>query len=433
MKTKKCLIITVALVLLISSCAVFPGLAGYIDASSPTASIGPKLSGASVSNAGIDMSTKAASATSSQVSQIENSSAMLPSSAELSVLFINVGKADATLVLYADKAYLIDTGAKNSAPQLIGALNLYGIGTLDVFLTHTDADHIGGMTALAKNFNIGTMYSAEISEIKKKGGNKIAELAEKLSLTHKKLRALDKVEITQDTYFEILGPLVYNEGDDNDNSLVIRLHVNGRTLLFTGDMQFAQEETLLNAGADLNADILKVSNHGNPDATSERFAAAVSPQFAVISTDTTVDEDSANARVKSALRGAIVYITQDYQCGVLVTVQADGSIEFATPIISKANANVAIAGIDKDAQTIRIKNNGAGIDISGFIIMSQRGSEVFVFPKGAYLEAGQSVTVSGQVSGGDYDWTNESAVWHEKKEDIGILYDRFGNELSRAQ
>jgi hypothetical protein len=241
------------------------------------------------------------------------------------------------------------------------------------------------------------------------------------------------VEITQNIYFEILGPLVYNEGEDNDNSLVIRLSVNGRTLLFTGDMQFAEEDTLLKAGVDLNADILKVSNHGNPDATSERFVAAVTPQYAVISTNTAVEEDSANARVKAALRGATVYITQDYQCGALVTVRADGSIEFTAPIIPKANANVAIAGIDKGAQTIRIKNNGSGIDISGFIIMSQRGSEVFVFPKGAYLEAGQSVTVSGQDGGGDYDWTDESAVWHEKKEDIGILYDRYGNELSRAQ
>jgi competence protein ComEC len=333
MKTKRCQVIMVLLVLLILSCAVFPGLAGNIDISSPAASKELALSRAGVSNAGIDISAKAAAATSSHISQIENSSAILPFSDELSVLFINVEKADAILVLYADKAYLIDTGAKKSAPQLISALNLYGISTLDVFLTHTDADHIGGMTALSNNFNIGTLYSAEISEIKKKGGNKIVDLAAKLSLTHKKLRALDKVEITQNIYFEILGPLVYNEGEDNDNSLVIRLSVNGRTLLFTGDMQFAEEDTLLKAGVDLNADILKVGNHGNPDATSERFAAAVTPQYAVISTNTSVDEGSANARVKSALHGATVYITQDYQCGVLVTVHADGSIEFAEPII----------------------------------------------------------------------------------------------------
>ena len=99
----------------------------------------------------------------------------------------------------------------------------------------------------------------------------------------------------------MLAPLEKNSEDDNDNSLVMMLHANGKRVLLTGDMQFAEEKTLLASGADISADILKVGNHGNPDATGESFAKAVSPKISVISTDTSVDEDSANERVFDAL------------------------------------------------------------------------------------------------------------------------------------
>ncbi len=351
---------------------------------------------------------------------------------ELRVLFLNVGRADATLVLAAGKAWLIDTGEKSSVPQLLRGLHVYGVEALDgVFLTHTHGDHIGGMGTLAQNFPIGTLYSAEISENKKGGGNKIDELAQEFSLNHRKLRAGDGVDITPDVRFEVLGPLVYNDQDDNDNSLVLRLRMNGRTLLFTGDMQFAEEATLMQAGADLKADILKVANHGNPDATSDAFAAAVLPQYAVIPTDTSVDEDSANPRVTAALAGATVLVTQDYACGALITVGADGSIAIANPEAPHTGARMTITKIDKDAQTVTIRNDGEGMDISGFFLLSQKGSEVFMFPKGAHLNAGQTVTVSGEGGGGDYEWVNDSKVWNTKKEDVGVLYDRYGNELAR--
>ncbi len=351
---------------------------------------------------------------------------------ELRVLFLNMGRADATLVLAAGKAWLIDTGEKSSAPQLLRGLHVYGVEALDgVFLTHTHGDHTGGMETLAQNFPIGTLYSAEISENKKDGGNKIDELAQEFSLNHRKLRAGDGMDIAPGVRFEVLGPLVYNDQDDNDNSLVLRLRMNGRTLLFTGDMQFAEEATLLQAGADLKADILKVANHGNPDATSDAFAAAVSPRYAVIPTDTSADEDSANARVQAALGGATVLITQDYACGALLTVRADGAIAVANPEVPHTGARMTITKIDKDAQTVTIHNNGKGMDISGFFLLSQKGSEVFVFPKGAYLGTGQIVTISGAGGGGDYEWAGDSKVWNTKKEDVGVLYDRYGNELAR--
>ena len=159
--------------------------------------------------------------------------------------------------------------------------------------------------------------------------NKIDNLSEDLYLPITKLNAGDKVKITDDIYFDVIGPLVLNEDDDNDNSLVMKLVVNGKTFLFTGDMQFAEEKTLMDAGVDLSSDILKVGNHGNKDATSDEFAIAVSPKYSVITTDTTVDTNSASKRVRKALSTSEIYITENYDRGITFTVLQDGTIEIA--------------------------------------------------------------------------------------------------------
>ena len=350
---------------------------------------------------------------------------------DFSVMFINVGRADATLIQVDGLSYLIDTGEKSSVPALYAALEIMDVQKLKaVFLTHTHGDHIGGMEALADRYEIGTLYSAMISEDKKDGTNKIKELAAALSTPHIQLAAGDKVELTPEIGFDVLGPLEYNNDDDNDNSLVLKLSINGKTFLFTGDMQFAEETTLLKADVDLSADVLKVGNHGNPDATSQEFAAAVSPEFAVIPTDTSVDEDSANERVVSALKGAEVFVTQDYPYGILLTVDAGGKIDVSDPRPEGNNAKIQILELDKNAQTITLINNGEAADISGYFIFSENGSEVYVFPDGTYMQAGETISVACKGGQGDLIW-DEKKVWKTKKEDTAVLYDRFGNELSR--
>ena len=351
---------------------------------------------------------------------------------DVSVMFINVGRADAALVRIDGLSYLIDTGEKSSVPALYGALAVCGVENLEaVFLTHTHSDHIGGMEALVQKYDVGTLYSAEISEDKDNGENKIDNLATELSLRQVKLTAGNTVDLTTGICFEALGPLVYNGDDDNDNSLVLRLSVNDTVFLFTGDMQFAEEESLMSAGTDLSADVLKVGNHGNPDATSAAFASAVSPKIAVISTNTAEDADSANESVISLLGDAQVLVTEDYNCGVLLTVNAGGTIEISDPQPQKPNSDVEILKIDKDAQTVTLVNKGDDTDISGFFIFSEKGSEVFVFPADTVIKAGQELTVVCTGGEGDMIW-NDKKVWNTKKEDAGVLYDRYGNELSRA-
>ena len=347
------------------------------------------------------------------------------------VTFLNVGKADAALISLDGHFYLIDTGTAESVPLLFGALEILGVERLDaVFLTHTHGDHIGGMEALGRAYPIGQIYGAQYSENKKDGTNKIANLAEKLGLPLTRLSAGDTLPAGNAGTFTVLGPLCYNVEDDNDNSLVLRLTLNSFSILFAGDMQFAEEQTLLKSGAELSADVLKVGNHGNPDATGDDFAKAVSPDLAVISTDTSVDTDSANPRVLAALDGAQILLTQDTPVGVGL-VLSEGGYSVSSVERPKAGLSLTITSVNVGQQSVAIRNEGDGVaDLSGCVLLSQRGGEIFRFPEGSLLEPGKTTVVTGAGGGGDYSFTGEENPWSKKKADPAMLYDRFGNLLS---
>jgi competence protein ComEC len=351
----------------------------------------------------------------------------------VSVVFINVGKADGILLAVNDKAYLIDTGSKQSVPALYRALSVMGIKKIDgLFLTHTHSDHIGGTEALLQKYRVDKLYSAEISQKNKKGENKIVQLAEELGLAHIKLKAGDSIEVEDGIAFKVIAPIEYNDENDNDNSLVLVTELNGKRFLFTGDMQFAEENTVLGSGADIDSDLLKVGNHGNPDATSIEFVRAVSPEYAVISTDTQEDKNSANPIVTGNLNPAKTFITQDYFCGIKIDVDNKGEISAGGLEIIKSAADMEILNIDTKAQEITIRNNGQQTDLSGYFIFSERGSEIFIFPDGAVIYAGQIITIACTDGEGDYIW-NEKNVWNKKNTDVGVLYDRFGDEIARKR
>ncbi|QUA53188.1 ComEC/Rec2 family competence protein [Aristaeella lactis] len=248
---------------------------------------------------------------------------------EMSLLAINVRKADALLLRCGTSAYLIDTGTKKSADDMLAVLRGEGITRLNgVILTHTHADHVGGLKALLESgIEIENIYTSKYYVLKKEDGKHPVDKAIKkkdYEVTY--LAAGDTLPLDGGK-LTVVGPLEKNEEAENCNSLVLLAEGGGGSILLTGDMEFPEEASLLDAGLIPHADVLKIANHGESDATSDALVAAVSPSLAVISTNTVDEPDTPDPRVMRLLSGAgiPVLITQDSEKGILVTLR-DGEV-----------------------------------------------------------------------------------------------------------
>ena len=245
-------------------------------------------------------------------------SLLLPSVAVAQTHFyaVNVGKGDALLIQGADYTLLIDTGKKSAWEQLEAALEELQIEHLDaLFITHTDNDHVGGLTKLRKSgIEIDAIYTSAYCCRYKESKNPVAKTAKKLDLETNYLGAGTEVSIGRDTVLRVLAPLNKSEEEENDNSLVMMLECPDARILLCGDMEDPEEQELLQSGAELKCDVLKVPHHGGANSCSDALIEACAPAYAVISTDSSQKPGTPDERILESLDDAncTCLVTQDY-------------------------------------------------------------------------------------------------------------------------
>jgi competence protein ComEC len=206
----------------------------------------------------------------------------------IEVDFLDVGQGDAILIKTPDhQRILIDGGPSNAVVNKLGKNLPFFDKKIDlIILTHPHADHLDGLIEVLKRYEVKKIlstgvvhttpdYLAWLEEIKNQ--NVPMEIA-------KAGQTLDfgggiKMDIFYPTE-DLVGKQVENL---NDTSIVAKLIFGQTSFLFTGDAEMEMEEKLINGGADLKADVLKVAHHGSKNATSQNFLEKVQPKFAVIS------------------------------------------------------------------------------------------------------------------------------------------------------
>lgn len=210
--------------------------------------------------------------------------------APLRVSFIDVGQGDCILI-EAQKTVLIDCGEAEHYKEVSAYLNSRSIKALDiVIITHQHTDHMGGMYSVIEDHDIGRIIMPKVPEDMVPPTNAYEKML--LAAAEKGMRFTpakagfsyhlgdgdDAPKLT------ILSPDPEFVSDDlNDYSVVCRLDHKNNTFLFTGDLTENGEEYLVDNGAVLQADVLKVGHHGSAASSSRAFLAKVSPRIAVIS------------------------------------------------------------------------------------------------------------------------------------------------------
>ena len=200
----------------------------------------------------------------------------------LTIQYIDVGQADAALVECNGEYLLIDGGNRGDSDVLYAILKRKGITHLNYVVgTHGHEDHIGGIAgALEACSSVGVVYSP-VTEFDSKTFENFKKAAEEKAGKLTVPNAGDEFMIGN-AKVKILGPVTEYE-DPNNTSIVLKITFGKTSFLFTGDMEYDAEIDLIESGADVSADVLKVGHHGGSTSSCYRFLRAVAPKYGVIS------------------------------------------------------------------------------------------------------------------------------------------------------
>lgn len=213
----------------------------------------------------------------------------LSGSAEAQVYFIDVGQGDSELIRLKDSGIdiLIDAGTRSTKQELADYLKELGVDDIDILIgTHPHEDHIGGMAKIIEEFPIGTLYLPETSDEMTpttKTYESLLDAAESKNVTVRTAAAGDVLLEQGNTSFKVLSPSHTDYDNLNDYSIVTRLKVGDTAFLFQGDAETPVEEEILDSGADVSCDVIKLGHHGSSTSSSRAYLEAANPSAAVIS------------------------------------------------------------------------------------------------------------------------------------------------------
>lgn len=228
--------------------------------------------------------------------------------ADLEVLFLEVGDADATLIQCDGHAMLIDGGNKNDSSLMYSVLKKRNIRHLDIVVaTHAHEDHVGGLSG-ALNFATADLILCPVTNWSSDAFNDFKKYANKNGngITVPKVG---------DTYSlgeaEIVILAVNSADGTNNTSIVLKLTYGDTAFLFTGDAEAETEFILSISDRDISADVLKVAHHGSNSSSTYSFLKNVNPSIAVIPVDIESTHGFPNEDVLQRLEriGATIYRT----------------------------------------------------------------------------------------------------------------------------
>ena len=202
----------------------------------------------------------------------------------LKVRFVDVGQGDCEIVQFPDgRNMIIDGGTNETSSELVNVIKSYGIKRFDyVVATHPHEDHIGGLDDVVESFEIGNVYLPDTSSTSVSFKNLLKSISQSGAKVNRAYEGVTMIDET-DIKAEFLAPVSNDYEDANNYSAVLKLTYKGFSFLFTGDAETISEHDMIENGAYLKSDVLKVGHHGSTTSTSNQFLRAVNPAVAVIS------------------------------------------------------------------------------------------------------------------------------------------------------
>lgn len=221
---------------------------------------------------------------------------------ELRITFLDVGQGDCAVIeTPGGQVILVDGGGQLPFPReawqrrrevydagrevVVPYLKYRGIRKIDyLVITHGDADHAGGLAAVAERFPVrrvivglhapGTEMERRLMRVLEDKGAKLFKASRGRGWP---------LEPGVSWQFLHPGREFSPGGKTNDHSVVFLLSAYGRTVLMPGDIEEEAEREIAAAWNLPPVDLLKVAHHGSRTSTQPVWLEEVDPVHAVIS------------------------------------------------------------------------------------------------------------------------------------------------------
>ncbi len=236
----------------------------------------------------------------------------VPKNTALTVHFIDVGQGD-SILLESDGSYvLIDAGEREKGNVVCNYIKALKTDTIDyVIATHPHSDHVGGLSDVLYTFECKNFITAETDQ-QTKTWMDVLEAVDKTDSKYIDAKVFSTYTFGE-SRFEILAPQSDSYDDYNNYSVVVKVTCGDTSFLFTGDAETLSERDMIDSGADLSSDVLKVGHHGSTTSSCDNFLDAVNPTYAVISCGKNNDYGHPHKEIVKALsqRDIVTYRTDE--------------------------------------------------------------------------------------------------------------------------
>jgi len=155
-----------------------------------------------------------------------------------------------------------------------------------LIITHFHADHVGGLIGVLQHRRVGQLWVSPPAP-----PGPLSAIVRREAADHRipvNAPPVGTRARVGEAELLVIGPVDHVAVDQdessrqNDSSLVIMVRIAGLRLLLTGDVEPPGQQAILDSGADLQADVLKIPHHGSAQ-QDPLFIAATHARLAIAS------------------------------------------------------------------------------------------------------------------------------------------------------
>lgn len=245
---------------------------------------------------------------------------------QLKAMMLDVGQGDSILLASGGQYMLIDAGENDRGDDVVADLKGMGVTKLAVVVgTHPHSDHIGGLDTVIKAIPVDAIYMPRRTADTETYED-VLDAAEARGLKITVPKPGDRMKLGEAEIEFLWPPADYESDNDNNYSIVMRVTAGGHSILLCGDIEKNAEKGLLDSGADISCDVLKVAHHGSDTSSTAKFLEACTPKIALISVGRDNNYKHPDKDVLKMLQNSGAAVHRTDLNGTITVIVSDGKL-----------------------------------------------------------------------------------------------------------